>query len=308
MSRVVYLLTALTLTAGVAASQEAPRPAPNVQQLDSVIELAPRERVRIMTMRRARLGVSVNLRADVSDSIGALIQSVTPNSPAARAGIQSSDIITRFNGNPLVGEPFPVGRGQSAPGLRLIELAAQLEPGDTVTLAYRRGSVRRNATIIAGDEPAYVWRTPDGASGFAFGTDPEVAAEAFRRAEEAMDPMLRRVPAPEMEFREMPGYSLHAPRTLFFGGGPLARLELAPMNPELGRYFGATEGVLVIRVPPESKLRLKGGDVVLSVDGRAVATPAHLIRVLRSYEPGESFRLELLRMKKRETVQGTIGE
>jgi S1-C subfamily serine protease len=66
--------------------------------------------------------------------------------------------------------------------------------------------------------------------------------------------------------------------------------------------------VLVIRAPSDSKLRLKGGDVVLSVDGREVATPAHLIRVLRSYEPGESFRLELLRMKKRETVQGTIAE
>jgi hypothetical protein len=306
MSRFVYLLAALTVTAGAVASQEAPRPAPKVQRLDSVIELAPRERVRIMTMRRARLGVSVNLRAEASDSIGALIQSVTPNSPAARAGIQSGDIITRFNGKPLVGEPFVVGKGQSAPGLRLIELAALLEPGDSVLLEYRRGSARRNASVVAGDEPAYVWRTPDGGSGFAFGTDPEAAAEAFRRSQESMEPMLHRVP--ELEFREMPGYSPNAPRALFFRGGPLADLELAPMNPELGRYFGASEGVLVIRAPSGSKLRLKGGDVVLSVDGREVATPAHLIRVLRSYEPGESFRLELLRMKKRETVQGTIGE
>jgi len=308
MSRLGYLLAALTVTAGVAASQEAPRPAPKAQRLDSVIELAPRERVRIMTMRRARLGVSVNLRAEASDSIGALIQSVTPNSPAARAGIQTGDIITRFNGKALVGEPFVVGKGQSAPGLRLIELAALLEPGDSVLLEYRRGSARRNASVVAGDEPAYVWRTPGGGSGFAFGTDPEAAAEAFRRSQESMEPMLRRIPDPDLEFHERPGYSPNAPRALFFRGGPLAELELAPMNPELGRYFGASEGVLVIRAPSGSKLRLKGGDVVLSVDGREVATPAHLIRVLRSYEPGESFRLELLRMKKRETVQGTIGE
>ena len=306
MSRFGYLLAALSVTAGVAVTQEAPRPAPKAQRLDSVIELAPRERIRIMTMRRARLGVSVNLRAEASDSIGALIQSVTPNSPAARAGIQSGDIITRFNGKPLVGEPFVVGKGQSAPGLRLIELAALLEPGDSVLLEYRRGSARRNASVVAGDEPAYVWRTPDGGSGFAFGTDSEAAAESFRRSQESMGLMLHRVP--ELELREMPGYSPSAPRALFFRGGPLADLELAPMNPELGRYFGASEGVLVIRAPSGSKLRLKGGDVVLSVDGREVATPAHLIRVLRSYEPGESFRLELLRMKKRETVQGTIGE
>jgi membrane-associated protease RseP (regulator of RpoE activity) len=308
MCRFGYLLAALSLTAGVAVSQEAPRPAPKAQRLDSVVELAPRERVRIMTMRRARLGVSVNLRAEASDSIGALIQSVTPNGPAARAGIQTGDLITRFNGKPLVGESFVVGKEQSAPGLRLIELAALLEPGDSVVVEYRRGTARRNATIVAGDEPAYVWRTPDGGSGFAYGTDPEAVAEAFRRSQEAMEPMLHRVPAPEIEFREMPGYSPGAPRALFFRGGPLAELELAPMNADLGRYFGTTEGVLVIRAPSDSKLRLKGGDVVLSVDGREVATPAHLIRVLRSYEPGESFRLELLRMKKRETVQGTIAE
>jgi S1-C subfamily serine protease len=106
----------------------------------------------------------------------------------------------------------------------------------------------------------------------------------------------------------MRGNSPNAPRMLFLGGGALAELELAPMNPQLGRYFGTNEGVLVIRAPSESKLRLKGGDVVLSVDGRTVASPAHLIRVLRSYEAGESFKVEVMRMKKRETVQGTIGE
>ena len=308
MRRIACILLTLTAVPGVWAAQEAPRPAPKAQRVDSVMEIDPRDRVRVLTMRRARLGVSVNLRAEESDSIGALIQSVTPNSPAAQAGLQSGDIITRFNGKPLVGEGFTVGSDQSAPGLRLIELAAILAPGDTVRLEYKRGTSRRTVSVIAGDEPAYTWRTPDGGSGFAFGSDPEAAAEAFRRSEEAMGRMLRRTPPTEMELREMRGNSPNAPRMLFLGGGALAELELAPMNPQLGRYFGTNEGVLVIRAPSESKLRLKGGDVVLSVDGRTVASPAHLIRVLRSYEAGESFKVEVMRMKKRETVQGTIGE
>lgn len=305
MRSIACVLLSLTAVPGFVTSQEAPRPAPKAQRVDSVMEVGPRDRVRVLTMRRARLGVSVNLQAEESDSIGALIQSVTPNSPAARAGLQSGDIITRFNGKPLVGEGFTVGPEQSAPGLRLIELAALLEPGDTVRLDYRRGASRRTVTVIAGDEPAFTWRTPDGGSGFAFGSDPEAAAEAFRRSEEAMGLMRRRTPPPGMELHEKAPYDM---RMRYFVGGPLAELELAPMNPDLGRYFGTTDGVLVIRVPSESKLRLKGGDVVLSVDGRTVASPAHLIRILRSYETGESFRVDLMRMKKRETVQGTIEE
>jgi S1-C subfamily serine protease len=80
------------------------------------------------------------------------------------------------------------------------------------------------------------------------------------------------------------------------------------MNSDLGRYFGTAEGVLVIRAPADSRLGLKGGDVVVSVDGRPVASPGQLIRILGSYEGEEQFRMEVMRMKKKETVQGKVGE
>ena len=93
----------------------------------------------------------------------------------------------------------------------------------------------------------------------------------------------------------------------FFSDSPLGRLELAPINPDLGQYFGATDGVLVIS-SADSSLGLKGGDVVLSVDGRKPEGPGHLLRILRSYEPGESFKLDILRNRKRETVSARLGE
>jgi hypothetical protein len=49
----------------------------------------------------------------------------------------------------------------------------------------------------------------------------------------------------------------------FFSNSPLGRLELAPINPELGQYFGTDEGVLIISAPKDAELGLKGGDVVL---------------------------------------------
>jgi S1-C subfamily serine protease len=95
--------------------------------------------------------------------------------------------------------------------------------------------------------------------------------------------------------------------SVFLAGSPLADLELAPLNPDLGRYFGATEGILVISIPKDSHLNLKGGDVVLAVDGRKPAGPSHLLRILRSYERGETFKLDILRNGKRETVSGQVG-
>jgi len=98
------------------------------------------------------------------------------------------------------------------------------------------------------------------------------------------------------------------PHWQFFSGSPLGRLELAPLNPDLGRYFGTGEGILVISAPQDSALGLKGGDVVLRVDGRAPSSPSHLLRILRSYEAGETFKLDIMRERKKETVTARIGE
>jgi S1-C subfamily serine protease len=93
----------------------------------------------------------------------------------------------------------------------------------------------------------------------------------------------------------------------FLAGSPLGDLELAPLNPDLGQYFGTTDGVLVIRAPAEGELGLKGGDVVQAVDGRKPASPAHLLRILRSYDRGETFKLDVLRNRKREMVTARVG-
>jgi S1-C subfamily serine protease len=172
---------------------------------------------------------------------------------------------------------------QSLPGLRLVELAAKLEPGDTVPVEYRRGKDRRTATVVTADEP----------DRFEFALEgPHTVAGA------------RGIPSPRMMDRlEMAG-----PHWQFFSGSPLGRLELAPLNPDLGRYFGTGEGILVISAPEDSALGLKGGDVVLRVDGRAPSSPSHLLRILRSYEAGETFKLDIMRERKKETVTARIGE
>ena len=244
------------------------------------------ERVMQFVMsRRARLGLKVNLRARESDSVGAYVDAVTPNGPAAKAGIRSGDVITRVDGRSVLGGPA-VSRDdrESLPGLRLIELAATLEPNDTIPVEFRRGKERKTVSVVTADEPNIVFRGRSDGPAFAFRYSPD--GRMTMPLEE--DDMLGGVP--------------------FLYGSPLAHLELAPLNPDLGQYFGATSGVLVIGVPSGSKLGLKGGDVVLAVDGRTPESPSHLLRILRSYDDAESFKAEVLRNRKRLSVEGRLGE
>jgi S1-C subfamily serine protease len=257
------------------------------------LERAPDRLIRIMMDRRARLGIKVNLRPRDTDSIGAYVDAVTPGGPADEAGIRSGDVITRLDGKSVLAGGAAEGGDrdrQSLPGLRLIELAARLEPGDTVPVEYRRGKERRTASVVTADEPDLVTRDGDRFT-FAF-RGPEMVGGA------------RVAPSPDlMERLEMAG-----PHWQFLSGSPLGRLELAPLNADLGRYFGTEEGVLVISAPKDSALGLRGGDVVLRVDGREPSGPSHLLRILRSYEAGESFKLDIMRDRKRQTVTARIGD
>ena len=243
---------------------------------------SPDDVIRVLTNRRMRLGINVDLQPEANDTIGARIEGVTPGGPADKAGLRAGDIITRLDGQPLHSRETGARRDPRMPGLRLIQLAAKLEANDTVAVEYLRNGDRRTARLVTADDAqSFVYR------------DGEPGAFAFKQ----MVPWMRE------DYR-----GADAPLAYWMFGSQLGRLELAPINADLGRYFGVTEGVLVIDAPKDSELQLRGGDVVLSVDGREPSSPQHLLRILRSYEPGETVRLEIQRDRRRETVTGTIEE
>ena len=277
----------------VAAGLSGPVLSARAQEPDVVQQQRGADRLmRIMLDRRARLGIKVNLRARETDTIGAYVDAVTPGGPADQAGIRSGDLITRLDGKSVLAGGVAEGRDpegrQSLPGLRLIELAARLEPGDTVSVEYRRGKDRRTASVVTADEPEIVAR------------DGERFSFRFRGPE---GPGRRPLPVGDL----LEGFEVAGPHWQFFSGSPLGRLDLAPLNPDLGRYFGAEQGILVISAPRDSALGLRGGDVVLRVDGREPSSPSHFLRILRSYDPGESFKLDIMRDRKKETVTARIG-
>src|SRR5215207_4945624 len=71
---------------------------------DRDMERGSRRVMQFVMSRRARIGLKVNLRARATDSVGAYVDAVTPNGPAAKAGIQSGDIITKVDGSSVLSD------------------------------------------------------------------------------------------------------------------------------------------------------------------------------------------------------------
>jgi S1-C subfamily serine protease len=220
---------------------------------------------------RGRIGVVVNSDAnEESDKVGAKVEGVTPGGPAEKAGLKVGDIITKFNGTALGGLKAQDDE-ESGPGRKLIALARKLEPGDTVRVEYRRGGDTKQATLVAED-----------------------LRGSFHMEMPEMGPMV--MPRmPDMGFE------------MSFGA-PWGDLELVSLNPDLGEYFGSKEGVLVVKAPADSSLPLRGGDVILSIGGRKPTSQSHAMRILRSYEAGESVSIDIMRKQKRMSLTWKVPE
>lgn len=211
------------------------------------------------------------------------IASVTPGSPAEETGIEAGDVVVAVNGAPVALE----GEGDSfmtPEGLR------GLEVGDEVKLTLSGDSGTREVTVEAGRREV-------------MGMAPVVrrlrsATQEVARASQMahLDENVRHQVRDAMEM------------LLIRFGRDWSRVELAPLNEELGQYFGMSEGVLVISAPEDNPLQLKGGDVILRIGDREPRNPAHAFRIVRSYGEGETLEVEILRDGDRRTLTHEIAD
>jgi len=100
---------------------------------------------------RGYLGVALrDVDADVQQALGlggaagALVQDVTPGSPAERAGLRPYDLITAIDGQSVDGD---------GPAIRLV---ARTEPGSAARLEFLRDGRRQAVTVRLAERPARV--------------------------------------------------------------------------------------------------------------------------------------------------------
>ncbi|SCL18264.1 putative serine protease PepD [Micromonospora rhizosphaerae] len=82
--------------------------------------------------RRTVIGAEVG---GATNGTGVRLSAVEPSGPAAAAGLRAGDVILRLNGRPMT-EPTD-----------LVALVRKYAPGSVVTVEYRRGSSRQNASV-----------------------------------------------------------------------------------------------------------------------------------------------------------------
>jgi hypothetical protein len=158
----VLLISALSLA--IAIPGEAQQPRSGERSRPSATVIPERELYKVFPGNRGKIGITLNILPGPMDSIGALVDAVTPAGPADRAGIRSGDIIVTMNNRSLV--QLARENRKPSPGLVLIELVTQKDAGDTVRLEYQRGRDRRQATVVLEARPVMMWDQPAMAPGY----------------------------------------------------------------------------------------------------------------------------------------------
>jgi S1-C subfamily serine protease len=222
---------------------------------------------------RALLGLVVR---DGGEGKGAEVERVSPGGAAAEAGIQAGDMITSLHGQDLTTE--------SDPANALVRKMQQVEPNTKI-----RVDVVRDGRKLAFDVTPRVPAVAEPAT-------PAVRAEAMQRQ---LESLRQRLTDSHPQVRNLlEGIGQAAPFTGTGTGTPFGGMEFATLSEGLGRYFGVSTGVLVVRAGANAPYKVQDGDVILSIDGREPTNAQHAARILRSYQAGETVKLRVQRDRK----------
>ena len=235
-----------------------------------------RRRLEIMSDDRPRLGVTIG--GDQEGPVeGVAILGVSPGSAADDAGLRAGDMITSVNGESLSATNSDESTN------RLLDFMRGVEAGDTLDLEYLRGGKVGKVEVEPQPVEAQVFAFSGNGRGFGVPVAPDVRVSP-------------RIVGGPHEF------------AFHWTNNGWGDMELVELNEGLGSYFGTDDGLLVVSAPESSALQLKDGDVIQKIDGREPSSVRHALRILSSYQAGETLKLEIMRDKKHRTLDVAIPD
>jgi len=227
-------------------------------------------RIQIVGSDRPRLGVNIG-GDDTSGPVeGVVVVGVTPGSAAQEAGIRAGDVITTINDESLSADD------SEAASRLILDFMSGVEDGDILTVEYLRDGKVGSVEV----EPRRVQEQV-----FAFRGFPK----------DFSMPDIHVAPKVVQELGNNFAFA--------WTSNVWSDMELVELNEGLGKYFGADSGVLVVSAPESKALQLEDGDVIRKIDGREPTSVRHVLRILSSYQAGESLQIEVLREKKQRTLE-----
>jgi len=241
----------------------------------------PRLGIRIRDLGKEDLA-----KLKLSSQNGVAVEEVTTDSAAAKAGVKAGDVVVQFDGENV----------RSA--AQLTRLVRETASGRTVKMGVVRDGKRMDVDVTPAEENSVFNLAIAGEKLPEIEKHLEVVPERdrlYRYYERALPaPNLppggawrweRRTPMPVPEgdalqwFGESGGPGNMA---FFFGRGRLG-VTVQELTPDLAAYFGVKDGLLVNSVQadsPAAKAGIKAGDVIGSVNGKAVTASDELVKEL----------------------------
>jgi serine protease Do len=235
--------------------------------------------------RGAEIGASVRdlTGSEVRDGGGVYVEDVQPDSPAAKAGLQRGDIMTKFDGEAV--------RSTRQFGRLVREAAAGRAVSATV---FRDGRSMELSLTPAEGSSTGIFTDSDRLRGM---IDQQRLQEQWRELRDRIG----RIPS-DLNFDfDLAGIQ----------GRSRLGVAVMELTPELAAYFGAKDGVLVASVTadsPAARAGLKAGDVIASVNGQNVASRSDLMRILRNAGADSDVTIGIVRDKKESSVKARLAD
>jgi len=213
---------------------------------------------------------------------GVGIEKVIENSPAAQAGLQTGDVIIRFEGEEIKSVS------------KLTRLIAEVAPDQTAKMTVLRGGSEREFNVTLGKREL----PPMSLGNFSFENPPLL-------------PALPQTP-PAQTFPFPPRPPREGDNDAFIWHGAANRqigVSVVALTKQLSDYFGVSEGrgLLINSVrenSPAANAGLKAGDIIIEVEGKQIKGQMDLTRAVNEKKEGD-ISLTIVRDRNRQTVRVT---
>ena len=267
----------------------------------------------------------------MGDGTGVIVNSVTDDSPAAKAGVVDGDVIVELNGAKVTDT---AGFTSSV---------RALAPGDKAVLVVQRDGKKKTLTAELGERPTDLAGsanargeiriiTPDGESVQKFeglegleklkelhGIEGLEGLKNLDHMKMMQDGNMKILVIPrgdddaDIAEGEEGGERRIIVKTMDGEDRGWLGVRLDALNEQLGDYFGVKDGagVLVTEVvedSPAAKAGLLAGDVIVKVGDEQTASPDGLHEAMGDTRPGDDLALTVLRKGARKTITAKLGE